>query len=238
MSLCSLPAHHPTRLPKPQCQASYPAHQDCQPFSVEDSDMMLTLASPPSLPPHRTAQVGSWRLSIINNARLSTHTVHKAPKACGSHSALAWILPFTHWPLNWRPSYAWSLVPTPSKTVDQTLPPWWDGEGWSLYSVSWTCLDSPVGLAGWKKNCHVGVTRTVLIFLQRLSVRTCIWKSTSSPSYPTYPQNIPYICTPSNIPCTSSKILFKSVYVGYFWGCMWYLGGAWNLGEGLWYFRG
>ena len=32
-----------------------------------------------------------------------------------------------HWPLDGRPSYAWSLVPTPSKTVDQALPP--DGMG-------------------------------------------------------------------------------------------------------------
>ena len=33
------------------------------------------------------------------------------------------FLSFTHWPLDGRPSYARSLVPTPSKTVDQTLPP-------------------------------------------------------------------------------------------------------------------
>ena len=33
------------------------------------------------------------------------------------------FLSFTHWPLDGRPSYAGSLVPTPSKTVDQTLPP-------------------------------------------------------------------------------------------------------------------
>ena len=32
------------------------------------------------------------------------------------------FLSFTHWPLDGRPSYARSLVPTPSKTVDQTLP--------------------------------------------------------------------------------------------------------------------
>ena len=33
------------------------------------------------------------------------------------------FLSFTHWPLDGRPSYARSLVPTPSKTVDQTPPP-------------------------------------------------------------------------------------------------------------------
>ena len=33
------------------------------------------------------------------------------------------LLSFTHWPLDGRPSYARSLVPTPPKTVDQTLPP-------------------------------------------------------------------------------------------------------------------
>ena len=32
------------------------------------------------------------------------------------------FLSFTHWPFNARPSYARSLVPTPSKTVDQTPP--------------------------------------------------------------------------------------------------------------------
>ena len=37
------------------------------------------------------------------------------------------FLSFTHWPLDGRPSCARSLVPTPSKTVDQTLPP--DGMG-------------------------------------------------------------------------------------------------------------
>ena len=33
------------------------------------------------------------------------------------------FLSFTHRPLDARPSYAWSLVPKPSKTVEQTLPP-------------------------------------------------------------------------------------------------------------------
>ena len=33
------------------------------------------------------------------------------------------FFPFTHRPLDARPSYARSLVPTPPKTVDQTLPP-------------------------------------------------------------------------------------------------------------------
>ena len=56
---------------------------------------------------------------------------------------------FTHCPLDVRPSYAWSLVLTPSKTVDQTLPPWSDGEGRRLYNVSWTCLFAPVKLAEW-----------------------------------------------------------------------------------------
>ena len=41
--------------------------------------------------------------------------------------ALPWRS-FTHWPLYWRPSYAWSRVPTPYKTADQTPPPWWDGK--------------------------------------------------------------------------------------------------------------
>ena len=46
---------------------------------------------------------------------------------------------FTHWPLDVRPSYAWSLVPTTPKAVDQTLPP--DGIG-KASAVA------PVGLAG------------------------------------------------------------------------------------------
>ena len=53
-----------------------------------------------------------------------------------------------------RPSYARaarSLVPTPSKTVDQALFPWWDGEGRCLSGVSWTCLFASVQLAGWIK---------------------------------------------------------------------------------------
>ena len=55
---------------------------------------------------------------------------------------------FTHWPLDVRPSYAWLLVLTPSKIVDQTFPPWWDGEGRGLYSVSWICLVALVRLPG------------------------------------------------------------------------------------------
>ena len=41
---------------------------------------------------------------------------------CCLGAELAFLF-FTHWPLDGRPSYARSLVPTPSKTVDQTLPP-------------------------------------------------------------------------------------------------------------------
>ena len=67
---------------------------------------------------------------------------------------------FTHWPLDGRPSYARSLIPTPSETVDQTFPPWWDGEGRLLYCVSWTCLVAPVGLAGWVKN-NVNLNMTI-----------------------------------------------------------------------------
>ena len=33
------------------------------------------------------------------------------------------FLSFNYWPLDVRPDYALSLVPLPSKTVDQTLPP-------------------------------------------------------------------------------------------------------------------
>ena len=46
--------------------------------------------------------------------------------AVEGRAAWAWsfaFLSFTHWPLDARPSYAWSLVPTLSKTVDQILPP-------------------------------------------------------------------------------------------------------------------
>ena len=46
---------------------------------------------------------------------------------------------------------------TPSKAVDQILPPWCDGAredpGLHVYCVSWTCLVAPVGLAGWMKIC-------------------------------------------------------------------------------------
>ena len=52
-------------------------------------------------------------------------------------AALAWSLPFY---LS-LPGLS-SLVPIPSnlKTVDQTLPPWRDGEGRRFYCVSWTWL--------------------------------------------------------------------------------------------------
>ena len=53
------------------------------------------------------------------------------------------FLSFTHRPLDARPSYARSLVPTPSKTVDQTLPPRWDGEGRRLYGVRHVAPEHP-----------------------------------------------------------------------------------------------
>ena len=52
-------------------------------------------------------------------------------------------LSFTYWPLDVRPSYALSLVPTPSKTVDQSLPS--DG---TRMGKACACLVAPVGLAG------------------------------------------------------------------------------------------
>ena len=39
----------------------------------------------------------------------------------------------------------------PSKTVDQTFPPWWDVAGLCLYCVSLACLVAPVWLAEWMK---------------------------------------------------------------------------------------
>ena len=67
----------------------------------------------------------SWTLSLLFYA--SRHQLRAWPgwggggvRCLGMELA---FLSFTHLPLDRRPSYAQSLVPTPSKTVDQTLPP-------------------------------------------------------------------------------------------------------------------
>ena len=55
---------------------------------------------------------------------------------------------FTHWPLDLRPSYARSLIPSPCKTVDQNPPPL---KGWGRPAPSQcelNLLGRPWGLAG------------------------------------------------------------------------------------------
>ena len=58
----------------------------------------------------------------------SRHRLRTSPGGGAVEGRAAWarsfgFLSFTHRPLDARPSYARSLDPRPSKTVDQTLPP-------------------------------------------------------------------------------------------------------------------
>ena len=84
--------------------------------------------SPPTLELARRAaggravpRTGSWRGICFYATDFGP-----GPEGVGEGcAALAWSLPFylSLTGLDWRPSDARSLVPTPSKTVDQTLPP-------------------------------------------------------------------------------------------------------------------
>ena len=83
--------------------------------------------SPPTLDQARMGRRGGAQL----DAEFAFHAPRSQLRAwpgwgCGGVRCLGVefaFLSFTHWPLDGRPRYAWSLIPTPSKTVDQTLPP-------------------------------------------------------------------------------------------------------------------